>query len=66
MFRYTLAAQDLVIAARGDRTESGRWQLASSGGGAASSDDIAVFVIPLKYAIAPPVTDDDDDVELLK
>ncbi len=64
--RYTLAAQDLVIAARGDPTETGRWQLVDGGGGGASTDDITVFVIPLKHALAPPATDDDDDVELLQ
>uniref|UniRef100_A0A914W8C7 PPM-type phosphatase domain-containing protein n=1 Tax=Plectus sambesii TaxID=2011161 RepID=A0A914W8C7_9BILA len=63
--KYTLAAQDLIIAARGDPTETGRWQLANGGGGA-STDDITVFVIPLKHALAPPATDDDDDVELLQ
>lgn len=62
--RYTMAAQELVIAARGNPTESYRWQMSS--GGCASTDDITVFVIPLKYALAPPTPIDDDDVELLQ
>lgn len=59
-----MAAQELVIAARGNPTESFRWQLSS--GGSASTDDITVFVVPLKYALAPLTPVDDDDVELLQ
>uniref|UniRef100_A0A0M3HVW8 PPM-type phosphatase domain-containing protein n=1 Tax=Ascaris lumbricoides TaxID=6252 RepID=A0A0M3HVW8_ASCLU len=61
---YTMAAHELAIAARGNPTESYRWQMSS--GGCASSDDITVFVISLKYALAAPTPDDDDDVELLQ
>lgn len=59
-----MAAHELAIAARGNPTESYRWQMSS--GGCASSDDITVFVISLKYALAAPTPDDDDDVELLQ
>ncbi|CAB3406455.1 unnamed protein product [Caenorhabditis bovis] len=52
--RYTLAAQELVIAARGTphAKNTHKWVMAS--GGMASHDDITVFVIPLKYCAAPP------------
>ncbi|KAK0400198.1 hypothetical protein QR680_003399 [Steinernema hermaphroditum] len=63
--KYTIAAQELVIAARGNPTQSAKWTL--TGGGQASTDDITAFVIPLKYAISqPPDEDDDDDEEMLK
>uniref|UniRef100_A0A1I7YBB6 PPM-type phosphatase domain-containing protein n=1 Tax=Steinernema glaseri TaxID=37863 RepID=A0A1I7YBB6_9BILA len=63
--KYTIAAQELVIAARGNPTTSGKWTL--TGGGQASTDDITAFVIPLKYAISQPSgEDEDDDEEMLK
>jgi hypothetical protein len=44
LFRYTSAAQDLVMSSRGKLT--GRiWRL--SDGGAATIDDITAFVVPL-------------------
>ncbi|CAI5446981.1 unnamed protein product [Caenorhabditis angaria] len=63
--RYTLAAQELVQAARGMAEAANRWVLAS--GGHASGDDITVFIIPLKYCAAPPTNfeDDDDDEEMI-
>uniref|UniRef100_A0A7E4ZUG5 PPM-type phosphatase domain-containing protein n=1 Tax=Panagrellus redivivus TaxID=6233 RepID=A0A7E4ZUG5_PANRE len=61
--KYTLVAQELVAAARGELVSQCKWKLAS--GGYASTDDITVFVIPLKYAINLPKNDDDDDDELL-
>ncbi|VDO40875.1 unnamed protein product [Haemonchus placei] len=59
--RYTMAAQELAIAARGypSGNNGHRWTMNS--GGSASTDDITVFVIPLKYCVAPPPEDDDDD-----
>ncbi|TMS38765.1 hypothetical protein L596_005414 [Steinernema carpocapsae] len=63
--KYTIAAQELVIAARGNPSGTGKWTL--TGGGQASTDDITAFVIPLKYAIGQPSDeDDDDDEEMLK
>ncbi|CAI4228381.1 unnamed protein product [Auanema sp. JU1783] len=56
--RYTVAAQELVIAARGN-FEEGRWMM--SAGGHSSNDDITVFVIPLIHCIAPPELKSDDD-----
>ncbi|WKY03499.1 hypothetical protein Q1695_004900 [Nippostrongylus brasiliensis] len=59
--RYCMAAQELAIAARGypGGSNGHRWTMNS--GGSASTDDITVFVIPLKYCVAPPSEDDDDD-----
>ncbi|KAI1716612.1 protein phosphatase 2C domain-containing protein [Ditylenchus destructor] len=63
--RYTLVAQELAAAARGDPVDNCRWKLAN--GSMASSDDITVFVIPLKFAVNLCAEDgeDDDDEELL-
>lgn len=63
-FRYTLAAQDLIVAARGQPYHEGKRWRATDDGGKASTDDITVFVIPLKFALS--VTNDEDDVELLQ
>lgn len=60
--RYTLVAQELVAAARGEQVGQFKWKL--SNGGMASADDITVFVIPLKFAVNLP-KDDDDDEEIL-
>ncbi len=38
--------------------------MAGVGGGHASTDDITVYVIPLKYALAPPQKEDDDETLL--
>lgn len=59
--RYTMTAQELAIAARGYPSGSNGHRWTMNSGGSASTDDITVFVIPLKYCIAPPVEDDDDD-----
>ena len=61
--KYTLVAQELVAAARGEQQGPFKWKLAS--GGMASTDDITVFVIPLKFAVNMPKGDDDDDEEML-
>ncbi|KIH62737.1 protein phosphatase 2C [Ancylostoma duodenale] len=63
--RYTMAAQELASAARGYPSGGNghRWMMNS--GGSASTDDITVFVIPLKYCVAPPHADDDDDDEMI-
>uniref|UniRef100_A0AC34PUY6 PPM-type phosphatase domain-containing protein n=1 Tax=Panagrolaimus sp. JU765 TaxID=591449 RepID=A0AC34PUY6_9BILA len=61
--KYTLVAQELVAAARGELVGQFKWKLAS--GGMASTDDITVFVIPLKFAVNMPKIDDDDDEEML-
>lgn len=63
LFRYTLLAQDLAAAARGNPVDNCRWRLSS--GGSVSFDDITVFVIPLKFAINVTAYDVDDDEELL-
>ncbi|GMS96204.1 hypothetical protein PENTCL1PPCAC_18379, partial [Pristionchus entomophagus] len=57
--RYCAAAQELATAARGNTTESYKWMMTC--GGLASTDDITVFVIPLKYCIAPPQGEDEED-----
>ncbi|KAF8375499.1 ppm-1.H [Pristionchus pacificus] len=57
--RYCAAAQELATAARGNPTESYKWMM--NCGGLASTDDITVLVIPLKYCIAPPRGDDEED-----
>lgn len=62
--RYTLAAQDLIVAARGQPYHEGKRWRASDEGGKASTDDITVFVIPLKFAMS--ATNEEDDVELLQ
>ncbi|GMT26058.1 hypothetical protein PFISCL1PPCAC_17355 [Pristionchus fissidentatus] len=59
--RYCAAAQELVTAARGNPTESYKWMM--NCGGLASTDDITVFVIPLKYCIAPPHGEEEEDDE---
>ncbi|VDK83365.1 unnamed protein product [Onchocerca ochengi] len=61
--KYTIAAQELAIAARGNPTKSYRWQMPD--GDYASTDDITVFIIPLKYALLA-TRRADDDVELLQ
>lgn len=61
--KYTLVAQELVAAARGEQQGPFKWKLAS--GGMASTDDITVFVIPLKFAVNMPKGEDDDDEEML-
>ncbi|RCN25726.1 hypothetical protein ANCCAN_28558 [Ancylostoma caninum] len=60
-----MAAQELASAARGYPSGGNghRWMMNS--GGSASTDDITVFVIPLKYCVAPPHADDDDDDEMI-
>uniref|UniRef100_A0A0K0DID5 PPM-type phosphatase domain-containing protein n=1 Tax=Angiostrongylus cantonensis TaxID=6313 RepID=A0A0K0DID5_ANGCA len=59
--QYSMAAQELASAARGFPSGSNghRWMMSS--GGSASTDDITVFVVPLKYCVAPPPDDDEDD-----
>ncbi|VDN03417.1 unnamed protein product [Thelazia callipaeda] len=52
--KYTIAAQEVAVAARGNPIETYRWQMSS--GGCASTDDITVFIIPLKYAFAPLIS----------
>uniref|UniRef100_A0AC34GWE0 PPM-type phosphatase domain-containing protein n=1 Tax=Panagrolaimus sp. ES5 TaxID=591445 RepID=A0AC34GWE0_9BILA len=61
--KYTLIAQELVAAARGEQVGQFKWKL--SNGAMASTDDITVFVIPLKFAVNLPKGDEDDDEELL-
>ncbi|KAL3982526.1 Protein phosphatase 2C family protein [Acanthocheilonema viteae] len=56
--KYTIAAQELAVAARGNPTESYRWQM--SDGGYASTDDITVFIVPLKHALEMRSADDND------
>lgn len=65
IFRYTLVAQELAAAARGDPVDNCRWKLVN--GNMASSDDITVFVVPLKFAVNLCAEDgeDEDDEELL-
>lgn len=65
MNRYTFAAQDLVIAARGQPYKDGKRWKGLEEGGKASTDDITAFVIPLKFALNSALNDD-DDVELLR
>ena len=48
------------MAARGDQLDVYKWRLAD--GGMASQDDISVFVIPLKFAINLPKSDEDDEL----
>ncbi|VDP05990.1 unnamed protein product [Soboliphyme baturini] len=57
---YTLIAEELVAAARGQSVDGITWLLDESK--PASDDDISVFVIPLKFAFVP---NSEDDVELL-
>ncbi|GMR48624.1 hypothetical protein PMAYCL1PPCAC_18819 [Pristionchus mayeri] len=57
--RYCAAAQELATAARGNPTDSYKWMM--NCGGLASTDDITVFVIPLKYCIAPPQNEEDEE-----
>ncbi|KAI6216980.1 PPM-type phosphatase domain-containing protein [Aphelenchoides fujianensis] len=71
--RYALAAQELIVAARGEPQESGRWKLVAElklgsplDGSSASMDDITAFVIPLKHALNMPNGGlDSDDEEML-
>ncbi|KAI6227298.1 PPM-type phosphatase domain-containing protein [Aphelenchoides fujianensis] len=71
--RYALAAQELVVAARGEPQEHGRWKLAAElkvgsplDGSSASMDDITAFVIPLKHTLNMPNGGlDSDDEEML-
>jgi len=60
-----LAAQDLVISARGQPYKEGKRWKGLDEGGKASTDDITVFVIPLKFALNSALNDE-DDVELLR
>lgn len=66
MSRYSQAAQELVIAARGNITSNNNKRWTMNCGGHASCDDITAFVIPLKYCAAPPTNiepeEDDDDI----
>ncbi|MFH4974010.1 hypothetical protein AB6A40_000719 [Gnathostoma spinigerum] len=64
IMRYTIAAQELVIAARGNPTDSHRWQMTS--GSCASVDDISVFVIPIKHALARPLIGNEDYAEIVR
>ncbi|VDK54249.1 unnamed protein product [Anisakis simplex] len=49
LVRYTVAAHELALSARGNYNDKvNRWQLPN--GCNASSDDITIFIIPLKYA----------------
>ncbi|KAG2459987.1 PPM1H phosphatase, partial [Polypterus senegalus] len=50
-FRYTLAAQDLVMRARGVLKDRG-WRISNDRLG--SGDDISVYIIPLKYGNIQP------------
>ncbi|ETN74516.1 protein phosphatase 2C [Necator americanus] len=59
--RYSMAAQELASAARGYPSGSNGHRWTMNSGGSASTDDITVFVIPLKYCVAPLPEDDDDD-----
>ncbi|XP_036432264.1 protein phosphatase 1H isoform X1 [Colossoma macropomum] len=49
--RYTMAAQDLVMKARGVLSDRG-WRIANDGLG--SGDDISVYIIPLMFGNRPP------------
>ncbi|KAH7730997.1 Protein C42C1.2 [Aphelenchoides avenae] len=62
--KYSLVAQELVCAARGQPVDGCKWKLAD--GGSASMDDITVFVIPIKYASNLLREEDEDDEELLR
>uniref|UniRef100_A0A1I7WMH9 PPM-type phosphatase domain-containing protein n=1 Tax=Heterorhabditis bacteriophora TaxID=37862 RepID=A0A1I7WMH9_HETBA len=68
--RYSMAAQELAIAARGNPGGSNGHRWIMNSGGHASTDDItvrviipiiSVFVIPLKHCMAPPLVEEDDD-----
>ena len=48
LFRYSAAARDLVLTARGTYTAGGGWRMANDK--PASVDDITVYVIPLLSA----------------
>lgn len=50
LFRYTLAAQELVMKARGVLTEQG-WRTPI--GRLGSGDDISVYIIPLMFGNRP-------------
>ncbi|CAD6195212.1 unnamed protein product [Caenorhabditis auriculariae] len=64
--RYCLAAQDLLIAARGNSNGNNPHKWSMNSGGHASCDDITVFVIPLKYCAAPPTNlEEEEDDEMI-
>lgn len=69
-FRYTSAAQELVVHARGQPVGARglQWRIPDPFEPdvftVASSDDISVFVIPLRFAICP--VNVDEDVEMLQ
>lgn len=51
LFRYTMAAQELVMKARGVFTEQG-WR--TTNGRLGSGDDISVYIIPLIFGNSQP------------